>query len=407
MGDDTSGGLILDGLRVLDLTHYLAGPTVTRLMAELGADIVKVEQAPGGDPSRQFAFQRDGRSAYFVQQNRGKKSLCLNLDSEEAVEIIRRLAATADVLVENRGPGVLERRGLGWDDLQTLNPRLVMASISGYGRGNSYSQRPGLDLIGQALSGIMSVTGEREGSPMPVGASIADGISGVHALTAIGLALYSRERTGLGQHIDISMVDSLFHLLDMQIQGPSVTGGKWRYRRGGSKSSVNAPHGAFKSPEGWIAIQAMPRQWAAFCRAVDMPGLLEDPRFASLKERSKRLDELNQIVQERFLTYATDDELFAALDREQVPYSAILDPADAHSHPYFRERQMVRTVPDPLLGEIDIPGMPLRFSRQPALPDLVAPLLGQHNQTVLTDLGYDSEAIARLGKDGVIHSAST
>jgi CoA:oxalate CoA-transferase len=405
--DDASSPQILRGIRVLDLTHYLAGPTVTRLMAELGADIVKIEQAPNGDPSRQFAFQREGRSAYFVQQNRGKRSVCLDFNSEEGAEIIRKLATKADVLVENRGPGVLERRQLGWDDLRLLNPELVMASISGYGRGNSFSHRPGLDLIGQALSGIMFITGEPDGSPMPVGASIADVTAGVHALAAIGLALYYREVSGQGQQIDISMVDSLFHQLDLHVQGPSITNGKWRYQRGGSKSSVNSPHGAFQSPQGWIAVQAMPRQWPAFCRAVGLEDLSGDPRFTSLKTRSKHLTELNEIIQERFLSFATDDELFAALDGEGVPYSPIIDPADASEHPYFQERQMVRTVPDPILGEVQIPGMPLRFSEQPDLPDLVAPLLGEHNHAVLAELGYDDEAIEQLGKEGVLHNGPT
>src|SRR3954463_11061654 len=181
-----NANLILSGLRVLDLTHYLAGPTVTRLMAELGADIVKVEQAPNGDPSRQFAFQRDGRSGYFVQQNRGKKSLCLDMNSQDGIDIVRQLAQGVDVVVENRGPGVLERRGLGWKDLEAQNPQLIMVSISGFGHGNSLSSRPGLDFIGQAMSGFMAVTGERDGAPMPVGTSFADVTTGVHALAALG-----------------------------------------------------------------------------------------------------------------------------------------------------------------------------------------------------------------------------
>lgn len=400
-------GLILGGLRVLDLTQYLAGPTVTRLMAELGADIVKIEQAPGGDPTRGFAFQRNGRSAYFVQQNRGKRSVCLDLDRPEGTEIVRRLATNADVLVENRGPGVLERRGLGWDDLRTLNPRLVMVSISGYGRDNSYSSRAAFDLIGQAFSGWMAVTGERDGSPMPVGASVADVTTGVHALAALGLALYYRERTGEGQHLDISMVDALFHQLDMQVQGPSITGGKWRYRRAGSKSAVNAPQGVFRSPDGWIVVHVMERQWPAFCRAVGLDALLDDPRFLQLKDRSKRIAELNEMVQARFLEFASDDDLHQALDAERVPFAPVIDPADAHEHPYFQERGLVRSVADPVLGEVAIPGMPLRFSAQPDLPELAAPRLGEHNRDVLSGLGYDAAAIDGLEAGGVLHEGPT
>jgi crotonobetainyl-CoA:carnitine CoA-transferase CaiB-like acyl-CoA transferase len=376
-------------------------------MAELGADVIKVEQAPLGDPARQFAFSKEGRSAYFVQQNRGKRSICLDLASPKAASLVMQLATQVDILVENRGPGFLERRGLGWEELKKANPRLVMASISGYGQGNSFSERPGLDMIAQALSGFMAVTGEFDGSPMPVGVPIGDATSGVHALAAIGFALYYRAVNGQGQQLDISMVDSLFHQLDMHVQGPSVTKGRWRYKRGGSKSSVNVPHGVFKSPEGWIAVQAMPRQWPGFCQAINRTEWLEDARFADFVQRSKRILELNELIQERFLEYASDAELLGALDAESVPCSQVVDPADAAAHPYFQERDMVRTVTDPLLGEVQIPGMPLRFSMQRELPDLVAPVLGQHNRQVLAELGYDELSIGELERDRVLHAGTT
>jgi formyl-CoA transferase len=202
-------------------------------------------------------------------------------------------------------------------------------------------------------------------------------------------------------------VDALFHQLDMQVQGPSITGGKWRYRRAGSKSAVNAPQGVFRSPDGWIVVHVMERQWPAFCRAVGLDALLDDPRFLQLKDRSKRIAELNEMVQARFLEFASDDDLHQALDAERVPFAPVIDPADAHEHPYFQERGLVRSVADPVLGEVAIPGMPLRFSAQPDLPELAAPRLGEHNRDVLSGLGYDAAAIDGLEAGGVLHEGPT
>ena len=208
---------------MLDFTQYLAGPTVTRLMAELGADIVKVEQAPGGDPSRYLPFQGEGRSHYFVQQNRGKRSLCLDFDRPEALDVLRDLVAAADVVVENYGPGVLEKRGLDYASLRAINPRLVMASISAFGRRNSpLAHKVGYDTIAQAFSGFMHMTGERDRPPQFVGVGFADVSAGVHALTGLALALFHRERTGRGQWVDISMIDCLFHSHEMNVQLPAA-----------------------------------------------------------------------------------------------------------------------------------------------------------------------------------------
>jgi CoA:oxalate CoA-transferase len=223
---DDDAPRILDGVKVLDFTQYLAGPTVTRLMAELGADIVKVEQAPGGDPTRTMPFYGNGRSAYFVQQNRGKKSLCLDTSRPEAADVLRDLARHVDVVVENYGPGVLEKRGLDYESLRQVNPKLIMASISAFGRRHSpLSHKVGYDTIAQAFSGFMHMTGEREGPPQFVWVGFADVSAGVHALTGLALALYHRERTGRGQWVDISMIDCLFHSHELNVQAPR--GGSW------------------------------------------------------------------------------------------------------------------------------------------------------------------------------------
>ena len=399
---------ILEGIRVIDMTQYLAGPTVTRMMAEMGADIIKIEQAPGGDPSRQYAIVNDaGRSGYFVQQNRGKKSLCLDFDHPEGKDILLRLLSSADVFVENYGPGVMERRGLHWDSVKKLNPRLIMASISGFGRDSSMSDRPAFDMIAQAFSGSMFMTGDPEGPPMPVGQSIADVMTGVHAVTAIGYSLFHRERTGQGQFVDIAMVDSLFHSQELAVQGPSLTGMKWKPKRSGHRSKINSPLGAFKGPEGWIVIQCMDAQWPRFTEAIGQPELRTDVRFSNLIGRTKNREELNSIIEKWMEGFETDQAILDILADARVPSGPVLAPYDAIGHPYFESRGAIREINDPLLGALHIPGDPLHFSDFPDPLDLVAPTLGQHNESILESLGFATEEINQLAHNDVIMSAET
>jgi CoA:oxalate CoA-transferase len=395
---------ILDGVRVVDMTQYLSGPTVTRLMAELGADVVKIEQAPHGDPTRTLAVMRDGRSGYFVQQNRGKKSVCLDFSSEAGSEVLHRLLARADVLVENYGPGVLERRGLDWASLRDRYPRLIMASVSGFGRDSAYSHKVAFDLIAQGYSGILAMTGPADGPPMPVGTSVADVNAGVHAAAAIGFALYHREKTGRGQHVDISMVDAMFHQHEVAVQGPGLTGGRWKPKRSGSKSALNSPMGVYQGPESYVVLHVMTSQWHGMCRAMAMPELEHDERFKGLRERHKNRDELNAIIEAWMATCPTDADVLARLEAERVPCAPVLEPIDAVGHEYFESRRMIRRVNDPILGEVVVPGNPLRLSEQPYDLDLVAPLLGEHNASVLADVGYTTDQVSALASQGVIRS---
>jgi len=398
---------MLDGVKVLDFTQYLAGPTVTRLMAELGADIVKIEQAPGGDPSRALPVLREGRSGYFVQQNRGKRSVCLDFSKPESLDVIRDLARGADVVVENYGPGVLEKRGLDYESLRELNPRLVMASISAFGRRNSpYAHKVGFDTIAQAFSGFMHMTGAPDGPPQMVGVGFADVSAGVHALTGLGLALYHRERTGRGQWVDISMIDCLFHAHELAVQLVSLTNGRAQPKRLGHHQGF--PMGSFKGPEGWIVILALDRQWPAFCRAIGRPDLAEDERFADTRGRGRHREELIEITEAWMATFDRDEEILAVLEANRVPAAPVLAPADAIGHPYYEEREMVRTVPDPILGEITIPGFPFKFSDWDDLPDLLAPRLGEHNAEALGAwAGYDPDRIASMTAAGVLCSGDT
>lgn len=404
MTDTQNRSAMLSGCRVLDFTQYLAGPTVTRLMAEMGADIIKVEIAPMGDPSRLLPTIKAGRSGYFVQQNRGKKSLCLDLQKPEALDILRALAAKVDVVVENYGPGVLQKRGLDYESLKHINPRVIMASLSAFGRQSPLSHKTGYDMIAQAFSGLMSMTGEPDGPPTFVGIGIADVGTGVHTFAALGYALYNREKTGVGQHIDIAMIDALYHMHDFGLQSYSLTGGEFVPTRMGKYHNQICPCGIYKAPQGWLFLLVLDRQWAGMVQAMGKPELLTDPRFVTSADRVTNRDLLNPIVQEWILSLPSDEAVLAALEQNRIACAPVLSVEDTLTHPYFKARQMVRTVPDPILGEVTIPGFPLKFSAYPDLPDLQAPLLGQHGVQVLQEyLNYSDTEITRLQQSGTLY----
>lgn len=395
--------MILSGIRVLDFTQYLAGPTVTRLMAELGAEIIKVELAPTGDPSRLLPFIKNGRSGYYIQQNRGKQSLCVDWTKPEGLALLKELVPKVDVVVENSGPGVMEKRGLDYAAIAMLNPRLVMASISAFGRESPLAHKTGYDWIAQAYAGLLHMTGPKDGPPFPVGLAIADNNAGVHAFSAIGYALFHRERTGAGQYLDISMIDSLFHMHEINVQGLSLGPEGWQPNRFGNHHELLCPLGVFKGPTGYIVIMALQPQWKNMCAAMSRPDLETDPRYADSPSRAKNQVELIALIEAWLATFPTNEDAIARLEECRVPCTLVLNPAQAETQPYYRERGTLRVIHDPIVGEVKIPGFPLRFSAQRELPDLVAPTLGQHNARVLGEvLGYSSARIAALETAGVL-----
>lgn len=395
---------MLSGIKVLDFTQYLAGPTATRLMAELGAEIIKIEQAPGGDPSRSLPFLKDGRSVYFIQQNRGKKSLCVDFSKPEGIELIRALVPSVDVVIENYGPGVLEKRGLDYASLKALSPRLIMCSVSAFGRQSPLSHLTGYDYIAQAFSGIMHMTGDPDGPPRFVGVAIADGTAGVHAFAALGYALLHRDRTGQGQHIDIAMVDTLYHMQSVEVQMFAASEGKYKPMRFGIHHYASCPQGVFKGPQGYLVILALDRQWPNVTRAMGQPELATDPRFRSAGRRAKHKGELIPMIEAWLQSFSTDEAALQALAENRVPAGPVLSVEETVTHPYFLARRMVRQVPDPVLGEVTIPGVPFKFSASSAELDLRAPLLGEHNDEVLSrHLGQSQESIAALYEQGVLH----
>lgn len=408
MSAGQNGARMLSGIRVLDFSQYVAGPTVTRMMAELGADVLKVEPAPGGDPARLLPLVRDGRSVYYIQQNRGKRSLCIDLRRPEGVDLVRRLAGKVDVVVENYGPGVLERRGLDYASLSREHPGLIMVSISAFGRTGPLSDRVGFDLIAQAFSGLVDMTGDPDGPPSWASVALADGNGGVHAFGAIGYALFHRERTGQGQHIDLSLVDALYHLHEINVQLYANSGRQQVPKRCGAHHPLLGPYGVYRGPEGWIALLVLERQWPSLVRALEQPELEHDPRFATPAARGANRKELAAIIEAWMARFPNNQEVLSRLEAQRVPCAPVMSVPDTIDHPHFRAREMVREVPDPLLGTVTIPGFPLKFSAFPKLPDIQAPLLGQHNEEVLGELlGLDAAACARLTEQGVLHRGDT
>jgi crotonobetainyl-CoA:carnitine CoA-transferase CaiB-like acyl-CoA transferase len=399
--------MILEGIRVLDFTQYLAGPTVTRLMAEMGADIIKIERGPTGDPSRSLPAVKNGRSGYFVQQNLGKRSVCLDMDHAETDAIVRDLVRHVDVVVENFGPGVMDKRGWDFESLRALNPRLVMASISAFGRDSPLSHKTGFDWIAQAFAGVMAVTGPRGGAPHPVGMGMADVSAGVHAFSAIGYALFNRERTGRGQWMDISMIDCLFHMHEINLQVHQLTDGEFQPGPVGNHHQLLCPCGVYKGPEGFIALLIVQPQWKNMCRTMERPDLETDPRFAESPTRAKNQAVLIPMIEQWLAGFPSDAAALERLEQFRVPCGPVLNPVDAMTHPYFVERGTVRAADDRILGELLLPGFPLRFSDQPDYPARSAPFLGEHNAAVLGEVaGYDAARVDALMASGVLYSAA-
>ncbi len=316
----------LEGVKVLDLTRYLAGPACTRLLVELGADVIKVEQPPYGDPNRSNRPRINKRAGTHIQQNRGKRSICIDMNTEEGKEIILGLSEHVDVIVENFSPGVLERKGLGYSAFQERNQNLIMASVSGFGQTGPLSSLPCFDLIAQGYAGIMHMTGEPDRPPMFVGIGMGDTNAGVHAFAAIGHALFHRERTGKGTHLDISMVDALFHMQDMPVHASSMTDGEYVPMRQGTEFQMLAPAGSFRGPEGWIVILCAEAQISNLYAAMERPELEEDPRFMGNPARLENRAALKEIIERWMSSYETDEAVIEKLQSHRVPSGPSLAP---------------------------------------------------------------------------------
>lgn len=395
----------LAGVTVVDFTQFVAGPVCTRQMAELGAEVIKVELAPDGDLVRRMPVYRDGRSAYFIQQNLGKRSLCVDLRQPRGLDLVKRLVAKADVLVENFSPGVIGRLGLGWETVRTLNPELIMCSISAFGQSGLLADQPGFDYIAQAYTGVTSMIGDRDGIPPIAGVAIGDVGAGVTALAMINAALYGRlAHGGGGRWLDVALIDFYFHSHSTAVELASASGGEIQPTRSGHLHYAVTPLGIYASREGHIVLVPVGEDmWRRLLRAMDREDLAADPRFADNAARFAHFPELEKIITGWLKAQPSDAAALDVLRRHRVPCAPVLTVEDAMRHPHLVERHTVRDVDDPALGRFQVPG-PLHhlMGEPPALPP-AAPALGEHNADVLSrHLGLTAADVAALEGAGVL-----
>jgi len=402
---------MLTSYRVLDLGQFVAGPTCTRVMAEMGAEVIKVELLPHGDRGRFSGLKPRGEgmenssaSTYFFQHNHTKKSLAIDYKSDEGRAILFRLIEKSDVLVENFAPGVMARYGLAYEELKKINSGLVMCSISLAGQAGSLSKEPGFDYIGAAYAGFTAGIGEPDRGPGQLPNALGDSVTGITAAMAVGFALLHREKTGEGQHIEATLVDSYFQTQEVNVPKIAMSGKKAVTQRSGSHHPDGGPTGNFRAGDDtYIAIMVMPYQWPQMTRALGQPELTQDPRFKSPRDRRANKEALGNIIEAWMSELGTRDAALDALRAERVPCAPVLTLDEAIAHPHLVERGTVRAVNDPLLGDFAVPGMPAKFSAYAAPSDPKAPLLGQDNDELLSGiLGMDEEEITALYDAGTI-----
>ena len=394
----------LAGLRVLEVGNYMAGPFCGMQLADLGADVVKVEDPRGGDLSRRLAPIVDGESGNFVRLNRSKRSIALDLKDDGAKEVFRRLAARADVIVENLRPGTMRDLGLDPRELLDANSRLIYASVTGWGLTGPYFDQPALDIVVQAKSGLMSVTGEEDGAPVKVGVAISDLAAGLYATIAVLGALRVRERDGVGQLLDVSMFESSVSLAVWEA-GTYFTTGEVP-RAAGSAHRLVGPYQAIRAADTHFVIGATtPPNWTAFCRALGLERLERDPRFADGTLRRAEQEALIPLIEEVTATRPASHWL-AVLRAAGVPCGEISDYGDVFTDPHLVERGFFVDLDHPRLGNVRALGTPLRFESSPPSFERAGPLLGEHTRAVLAEAGCDEAEIARLISAGIATTPS-
>ncbi len=390
----------LEGIRIIDFTQAMAAPFGTMNLADMGADVIKIEPPRTGEPTRELSsVTRNGHSATFMTMNRCKRGLTVDLKRPEGVEIVKRLANTADAFVQNYRPGVAERLGLGYEALRTVNPRLIYCSVSGFGMTGPYAQRGGYDLIAQGMSGIISVTGE-DGAPAKSGVPLSDLCAGLFAAYGILCALEYRERTGQGQLVDTSLLEAAMALTVWEATEYWVTGETPKPL--GSAHRLTAPYQAVRASDGYFTVGANnDKLFEALCRAIGRPDLLEDPRFAGRGARMENRGALIEAIENTTLG-ETRSHWLAHLDQEGVPSGPINSYAEALADPQALARQMVVDLVHPGAGHIKALGVPVKLSGTPGAVDRPAPLLGQHTAEILTELGYTGAEQRELEEKGVV-----
>jgi crotonobetainyl-CoA:carnitine CoA-transferase CaiB-like acyl-CoA transferase len=391
----------LDGVKVVDLSRILAGPYCTQYLGEMGADVIKVEPPGHGDDTRLWGppfVGETNEAVYYLAANRNKRGIVLDLKSERGQDAVRRLVADADVLVENFRPGTLEKWGLEYAKLAELNPRLIHVSITGFGQTGPYRDRPGYDLVAQALGGIMGLTGEPDGAPAKVGLPVADLNAGTWSIIAVLMALHARHTTGRGQYLDVS-------LLDTQLAWHVYAAGAHFYdtprpQRMGSAHPSVVPYQAYEVSGGWLIIAiGSEKLWRVFCGVLGL-GIADDPRFVTNAARAANRDELNAQLSAVLVTKSAD-EWMKIFDAASVPAAPINSIDDVYTDPWAEARDQVVRLPHPSVGTYVGNGFPIKASDTPATPSSAPPTLGQHTTEVLAELGYSpDEIVGFLGEGG-------
>jgi CoA:oxalate CoA-transferase len=383
----------LEGIKVLDFTNVLAGPTCTMLLANMGAEIIKLERPGCGDDSRAYGPHINGESVYFTSVNRGKKSVVCNTKTEAGRQVFLKLVEKVDVVIENIKPGGMVRMGFDYETLKKINPRMIYVSISGFGNTGPWALRPCYDMIVQAMGGIMSITGEPGGSPVRVGTSIGDVMGGTYAAMGTLGALYQRAVTGLGQKVDISLLDCQVAILENAVARYSSTG----FIPGplGMRHALITPFEGFKTKDRTLIIAAgNDNLFTRLCRVIGLPELCSDPRFLTNASRTDHVDALRELLEAR-LADKTADEWMEILHAEDIPCGAINTIDKLFENPQLAARNMLVEVDQPGIGKVSVAGNPIKYSTVPAdeeLPSDPAPAVGQHTREILVDLlGYSSE----------------
>ena len=391
----------LDGLTVLDLTRVLSGPYCTMLLADMGARVIKVEQPAGGDDTRSWGPPFVGsESAYFLSINRNKESLTLDFKDAEGRAILNDLIRRADVLIENFRPGTMQRHGLDYSSLASTHGRLIYCSISGFGQDGPRREQAGYDAVIQAEGGLMSVTGDPDGPGYRVGVAIADLVAGLLAAQGIGLALFAREKSGIGQHVDISMLDGVVSLLSYHASTYLTSGAT--SRRVGNGHLTIAPYDTFPAADGefFLAV-GNDQQFARLCRVTGLQALLEDARYATNPARVVNAVPLRARLTEVLAT-RTRREWIDALTVAGVPCGAVREVPEVMADPQVAARRMIEAVEHAALGSIKVLGVPLKLSVTPGSVRTAPPMLGQHTASILSELGRSPEVIAGLRARGVV-----
>lgn len=393
--------LPLKGVKVLDISRVLTGPFCTMILGDLGAEVIKVEIPGKGDETRAWGPPfAEGESAYYLSINRNKKSLTLNLKSDEGRKILLELAKECDVIIENFLPGTVERLGVDYETIKKVNPEIIYCSISGFGQDGPYRDFPAYDLLMQGMGGLMSITGEKDGPPIRIGVALIDIGAGMYAALGILAALMVKKETKKGQYIDVSLMDTEVSWLTYMASNYFLTG-KNPIRMGSAHPNI-VPYQAYKARDRYFILAVgNDKIWERFCEAMDLNDIVDDPRFCTNEKRVENREELNAILEEIFAT-KDSHEWIEILRKARVPCGPVNEISDVVNHPQVKHRGMVVSMEHPTIGEVKVLGNPINLSLTPPEYHSPPPLLGQHTEEILQRLGYTTEDIKNLREKGVI-----